>query len=63
MKAAFLLYLLLKPLKKIAFKLRDGSATQAGHVDVVARGALLIIVALAFHVHQIQFVNQPVPFQ
>ncbi len=63
LESAFLLHLFLQAVKKSALKLRYSSTTQAGHVDMLARGLALVKMFLALQVHEIEFVNQAVPFQ
>jgi hypothetical protein len=43
--------------------LQDRSALEAGQMAVVATGFGLVIMLLPFQVHQVQFVNQSLPFQ
>src|SRR5215831_755848 len=62
-KPAIALDLPLETVEEVAFELRDLAAAQAGHVDVVALRASLIVMLFALQVHQIQFVDQPVAFQ
>src|ERR1700680_1426047 len=63
MEAAIPLNLSLQPVEQVAFKFRNLAAAQARHVDVISLGTALVVVLLALHVHQIEFVNQAVPFQ
>ena len=63
MEAAVALDLSLQAVKEIALEFRDLAAAQAGHVDVVALRAALVIMFLALHVHEIQFVDQAMSFE
>jgi hypothetical protein len=62
-EAAILFDLLLEPLKLVADEFRDLAATKTRHVDVIALQLALVIMALAIDVHQIEFVDQPLPLQ
>jgi hypothetical protein len=63
MEAAVSLNLPLQAIKEITFEFRNLAAAQARHVDVVPLWAAFVEVLLALHVHQIEFVNQPVPLE
>ena len=62
-KLTIALDLTLEPVEEIAFKFRNLAATQAGHVNMIPLRASLVEVFLPLHVHKIQFINQPMPFQ
>ena len=55
------LNLSLQSVEQVTFDFSDLAATEARHVNVIALGTPLIVVFLALHVHQIEFVNQTVP--
>jgi hypothetical protein len=63
MEAAVSLNLPLQAIKEITFEFRNLAAAQARHVDVVPLGAAFVEVFLALHVHEIEFVNQPVSLE
>ncbi len=62
-ETAFALNLALQPVEQVAFEFRDLPAAQAGHVDVVALRPAFIEMLLSLHVHEVEFIHQPVPFQ
>ena len=57
MKAAIPFQLLLQRFERLAHEFRDFSATQTGHVNVIAAQFPLVIVALALQMHQVEFVD------
>ena len=62
-ESAIFLHLLFQLLKTVAHKLGDLAAAQASHVDVVALQFALVVVAFAVDVHQVEFVDQPLPLE
>src|SRR5437762_85529 len=62
-KAAFALDLPFQPVEEVAFELRNSSAAQAGHVDVIAMRAAFVEMLLALHVHEVEFVYQSVALE
>lgn len=62
-KPAVTLNLAFQAIEKIAFELHDFSAAQAGHVNMVTLWPPLVIMLLALHVHQVEFVHQAMPFE
>jgi hypothetical protein len=62
-KAAVTLDLSLEPIEEVALKLKNLSAAQAGHVNVVTLRTSFVKVFFALHMHQVEFVNQSVSLQ
>jgi hypothetical protein len=62
-EAAVALDLSLEAVEKIAFELHDLATTKTCHVDVIALWTPLVEVLLALHVHQVEFVDKPMPLQ
>ncbi len=62
-EAAFALDLPFEPIEEVAFELRNFSAAQAGHVDVIAMRATFVEMLLALHVHEIEFIDQSVALE
>jgi hypothetical protein len=62
-ESAVLLHLSLQPLKAVTHKLCDLPAAQTRHVNVVALQLALVVVSLAVDVHQVEFIDQPLPLE
>jgi len=62
-EAAISLYLLFESFESVAHKLRDLAAAQACHVNMIACQLALVVMPLAVDVHQIEFIDQALPFQ
>ena len=60
---AILFHLLLQLFELVADKLRDFSATQTSHVNMISPRSTFVIMSFAVDVHQVEFVNQSVPFE
>lgn len=63
MELTVALDLTFQPIEKTALKFSDFAATEAGHVNVVALRSSLIEMLLALHMHQVEFIYQPMPFK
>src|SRR5215472_6971041 len=50
-------------IEQLAFELDDFAAAQAGHVHMIAPGPAFVEVTLALDMHQVQFVDQALPFE
>lgn len=55
--------LTLEAVEEVALELDDLAATQAGHMNMIALRTPLVIMLLALHVHEVEFVDQPVAFE
>jgi len=62
-ETAFALDLPFESVEQVAFELRNFSAAQAGHVDVIAVRAAFVEMLLALHVHEIEFIDQSVALE
>jgi diacylglycerol kinase len=62
-KAAVALNLSFQPIEKITLEFHNFATTQASHVNMVPLRASLVKMLLALHMHQVEFVNQAMPFQ
>src|SRR5690349_2731103 len=49
--------------EQIALELRNVAATQASHVDMIALRPSLVIMFLALHMHQIEFIHEALAFE
>lgn len=58
MELAVALDLSLEAVEEVALELRNLAAAEAGHVNVVALRAPLVVVLLALHMHEVEFVDQ-----
>jgi hypothetical protein len=62
-KLAITLDLTLQPFEQIAFEFHNFSASQAGHVDVIALRPSLVIMLFSLHVHEIKLIHQTMPLE
>lgn len=62
-KSAIALNLAFQPVKKIALEFGNLTASQTGHVDVIALRTTLVEMLLPLHVHEIQFVDEAMALQ
>ncbi len=62
-KLAIALDLTFQPVEEITLEFSDSSAAKTGHVDVGAFGATFVEVLLSLHVHEIEFINEPMSFE
>jgi hypothetical protein len=58
MEAAVPLDLTFQAVEQVTLEFRNLATAQARHVNVVPLGAAFVVVFLALHVHEIEFVNQ-----
>jgi hypothetical protein len=63
MKTALLLQLSLERVEPFADKFRDLSTIQTIDMDVIPAQLAFLVVALAFQMHQVKFVNHSVTLQ
>lgn len=62
-KLAISLNLSLKAIEQIALELRNLTATQASHVNVVPLRAAFVEMLFTLHVHKIQFIHETMPLK
>ena len=63
MKATIPLDLSFQTIKQITLELSNLAAAQTRHMDVVPLWTPLIVVLLALHMHQVEFVDQSMAFE
>jgi len=59
-KLAFALDLTLETIEEITLEFHYLAAAQAGHVHMITLGPTLVIMLLAFEMHQVKFVDQAI---
>jgi len=62
-EAAIALDLALQAVEKIALELHYFAASQASHVDVIPLWPAFVVMLLPLHVHQVEFVYQPLALE
>jgi hypothetical protein len=60
---AFALNLAFEAIEKITLELKNFPATQARHVQMIALRPAFVKVFLTLQVHEVQFIDQPMPFE
>jgi len=59
-KLALALDLTLETIEEVTLEFHYLAAAQAGHVHMITLGPALVVMLLAFEVHQVKFVNQAI---
>ena len=63
MKAAIAFQLVLQRIEDFTYKFSNLPTAQASHVNVIRAQFALVVMAFAVQMHEIEFIDQPLPLQ